>query len=1188
MVRLYSDSGKLRLRPEDYTVGWVSALSIELAAAIEMLDEEHQNLPQHPDDTNIYTVGRMGEHNVVIACLPEGRTGNNSAAAVAMSMKAKFPALRFGLMVGIGGGVPSKTNDIRLGDVVISKPSLQHSGVVQYDFGKSTPNGFERTGYLNTPPGLLLSAISKLEAQHHRGQSAMMSYLDKFSRIPGSKFTREHVGPDHLFRAVYEHAGGADCLECSMSALEQRAPRQEEGRIKVHYGTIASGNQVMRNGAMRDAISSELGGVLCFEMEAAGLMNTFPCLVIRGICDYADSHKNKTWQPYAAATAAACARELLSVIPAVEVRAERTAQVAIASGDDLHSHDEACWIVPFDKNPRFVGHESRLDVLEKRIFNDEDSRFVAITGLGGAGKTQLALALVYRIEAMHKNCKIFWVSATSMENFERGYLRIGLHLRLPEIGDENVDVKYLIKEYLSQEESGQWLLVLDGADDIETVFGGDGRASRLVDYLPRSGKGSVVLTTRDRRVASRLTRHIEEVTEMDDMTATDLLRKSLIHPESTDDEAATTKLLRELAHLPLAIVQAAAYMNENGQTVREYLSLLKRTGGNIIKILGSGFYDERTSQDHAIATTWLLSFRKMQQRQPLAARYLSFMACLDPWDIPQSLLPESPSRQAAADAINTLSAYSFISKRPTDTTLHYKSRERGEPRFALQKLVHLATRNWLREEGSLGQWTELAAVKLAQVFQTLDVTNRQEVALYLPHALFILNSDTPHAAAVKDTDLRYKVGVCLLQEGNYKEAERMLFEATRRRKKSLGEKNPVTMMTMAELASAYRAQGRWKEAEDLGGQVVSLQTRVLGKYNTSTLGSMSGLAWTYRKQGRWFNAEQLGKQVLKMQTEVCGRDNPATLATMAHLARTYREQGKWKDALQLAEEVCETRKRLFRAEHPDVLDGQALLASVYRRLGRFEEAEDLGIRVIKSQKKVLGEEHPYTLDSIANLSRTYREQGRFQESEDLAKQVLSARQRILGEEHPRTLAIISQLAWIYRKQNRLPEAEALWTRVRDTDMRVLGEEHPLTLTSMYGLSRTYTEQGRWREASALARHVLNVQWDSLGAEHPWTLANLANMAVIARGQGLLEQAEKYGNYVFDVEKRVFGEFHPWTLDNMVELARTYKAMGELLKAEELAVKVLEGRKKVLGGGHPAVRESAKLLENIYEEEGSWR
>jgi nucleoside phosphorylase len=281
-----------------------------------MLDAEHEDPTPNTNDSNIYTLGCIGGHNVVVACLPAGQLGTNSAAVVAMQMKTTFPAIRFGLMVGVGGGVPGKEADIRLGDIVVSQPGNGHGGVVQYDFGKSTPSRFQRTGFLNTPPPILLTAITKLRSNQDRGRNSLSPHLSKLSNLP--KFSRDQAGNDVLFEAKYNHGGEDSYALCAATRKVQRKERTNNTPM-IHYGTIASGNQVMRDGVLRDKISSELGGVLCFEMEAAGLMNNFPCLVIRGICDYADSHKNKRWQPYAAGTAAAYAKELLRVIPAADV-----------------------------------------------------------------------------------------------------------------------------------------------------------------------------------------------------------------------------------------------------------------------------------------------------------------------------------------------------------------------------------------------------------------------------------------------------------------------------------------------------------------------------------------------------------------------------------------------------------------------------------------------------------------------------------------------------------------------------------------------------------------------------------------------------------------------------------------------------------------------------------------------------
>jgi nucleoside phosphorylase len=303
-------------RRDEYTVGWICALPVELAAAQEMLEEEHEDLEREKGDENLHSLGSIAGHNVVIVCLPAGRIGNNPAATVAMQLKATFKGIQFGLMVGIGGGVPSAAVDIRLGDVVVSQPDTTFGGVVQYDAGKTTPSGFERTGALNAPPQILLAAVTKVRAKELRGRSKLSDYLSMISRIP--RFQRGKAGPDVLFQAAYDHEEGPTCAKCRTDRQETRQPRDGEMEVAIHYGTIASGNQVMRDARTRDRLSRELGGILCFEMEAAGLMNSFPCLAIRGICDYADSHKNKAWQPYAAGTAAAYAKDLLSVIPPIE------------------------------------------------------------------------------------------------------------------------------------------------------------------------------------------------------------------------------------------------------------------------------------------------------------------------------------------------------------------------------------------------------------------------------------------------------------------------------------------------------------------------------------------------------------------------------------------------------------------------------------------------------------------------------------------------------------------------------------------------------------------------------------------------------------------------------------------------------------------------------------------------------
>ncbi|KAF3911535.1 hypothetical protein ABW20_dc0109146 [Dactylellina cionopaga] len=300
-----------QIESKDYTIVWVCALPLELAAAVAVLDEKHIAFSQDESDDNVYEFGRVGDYNIIIACLPSGTYGVTSAAIVATHMYRSFPSITACLMVGIAGGAPILPhNDIRLGDVVVSEPVAGFGGVLQYDFGKTTQAGrFVQTGVLNKPPKIFLTALAKLKAEH-----LLRQQKDEDILVIPEVFARPSNDNDHLFQAHYDHPlENYSCDECDPKMVVER-PLRRHNRPIIHYGLIASGNKVMKHGTTRDSLAREKG-VLCFEMEAAGLMDVVPSLVVRGICDYSDSHKNKIWQPYAAISAAAFAKELLLKLP---------------------------------------------------------------------------------------------------------------------------------------------------------------------------------------------------------------------------------------------------------------------------------------------------------------------------------------------------------------------------------------------------------------------------------------------------------------------------------------------------------------------------------------------------------------------------------------------------------------------------------------------------------------------------------------------------------------------------------------------------------------------------------------------------------------------------------------------------------------------------------------------------------
>ncbi|KAI8665872.1 NACHT domain-containing protein [Fusarium keratoplasticum] len=418
--------------PSDYTVGWVCALTCEYVAAQEFLDEEHDPPDSlQPNDSNDYTLGRIGRHNVVIAVLPDGEYGTATAASVATSMLNSFPNVRIGLMVGIGGGAPSPTNDVRLGDIVVSAPreanGVTYGGVFEYDFGKTIQDqAFQETRFLNQPPTTLRAAVRGLQAQYARkGHQLGQAVSNVISKNPmlQDEYSRPNSSTDFLFRSDFTH-GSRGCAEfCAKdpsSLVTRRLRTVYHDKPAIHYGIIASANQLMKNAITRDRLAKERN-VLCFEMEAAGLMNDFPCLVIRGICDYSDSHKNKKWQGYAAMAAAAYAKDLLNrIVPSRIENEQRMSELfstalhalentgenvnVIKSRSDREIELEILnWLTAIDYGPQqsdiFRSHQPGtgqwvLDSDQYQTWIATKGKTLFCPGIPGAGKTIVASVVI--------------------------------------------------------------------------------------------------------------------------------------------------------------------------------------------------------------------------------------------------------------------------------------------------------------------------------------------------------------------------------------------------------------------------------------------------------------------------------------------------------------------------------------------------------------------------------------------------------------------------------------------------------------------------------------------------------------------------------------------------------------------------------------------------------------------------
>jgi nucleoside phosphorylase len=330
------------ISPEVITIAIFCALSYEAVAIKYSLDEEFTcRVRTTGSKKHVYSFGRIGDHKIVIA--RPHQMGTVKAAQCAAAVSEQFPNVRFALMVGIGAGIPSlPKRDIRLGDIAVSIPQDDHPGVIQYDFGKYEEDGFVLNGSLSKPPSILISADGSLEEDEMMNRSPLTKILRDIIKKPG--FARPSTG-DILFDQDFDHVNKShidkshikkwsDCSGCEASSekkLVSRAVRHQKHPV-VHRGLILSGSGVVKNPQVRDRLCQDYSDAICFEMEAAGIMDEIPCLAIRGICDYADTHKQDGWHHYAAAVAAAYCKAVLHKIDSQDVEEASSMRYLISEG----------------------------------------------------------------------------------------------------------------------------------------------------------------------------------------------------------------------------------------------------------------------------------------------------------------------------------------------------------------------------------------------------------------------------------------------------------------------------------------------------------------------------------------------------------------------------------------------------------------------------------------------------------------------------------------------------------------------------------------------------------------------------------------------------------------------------------------------------------------------------------------
>ncbi|KAL2832185.1 hypothetical protein BDW59DRAFT_181471 [Aspergillus cavernicola] len=1066
---------------DEFAVAIICALTLEAEAVEDLFDETYDRFgvfyKKQPGDDNAYINGRIGDHHAVLCYMPGMGKGN--AASVASSLKISYKRIQVALVVGVCGGAPcpSAGGEIFLGDVIIS------NAVVEYDFGKQYPGGFERKTDIR-------SILAGLQAKRSRIdlQAKMLQHVQAIQESEPD--WHRPTSADVLFEASYQHkhydltsSPMCVCLDTSddicKAALDTACTRlgcDEDQICQRQRGT--------------EHYSPRSEGVIGFEMEGAGVWDNISCIIIKGVCDYADSHKNKAWQAYAAATGAATAKAFLEYWGPT-VREDLTAVPAIEE---------------------FIGREDNLNCLWDYLqpASSPTRRIAVLYGLGGIGKTQLAIYFARK----HKSdfTAIFWLSSK-----DRSALVLSLSSCLPWILGQPVNINATKEEeaekrasqvlqWLARPGNTGWLIIFDNIDQYSPLQNDNIHGYDICEFFPKADHGSIMITSRLQRL-TELGKSFPVQKLMERDTIQLLLQSSGFSAQDitqADAKQDLTNLANQLDGLPLAIVIAGAFMRETGTSIKEYLQFYKNTWSD----LQSQSEPTRHYQQGNILETWMITYHEIQKHDPTAAMLLLLLACFDNQDIWYELIKCGLNGSYTPHWFNMAVSNKLVFKSKIKTLIGFSLVEMKQQEGSYT--IHPVVQDWCSHiaasENHIIQLYELALVSVGyMVPSNADRDYARLQQRLLSHANYLIQSEKYNWPDDR-TDIwgaLQGLGNLYSDQSMLKEAEELYHQALAGYEKALGPDHMSTLNTIHYLGGLYFNQGKLKESEEMYHQALAGKEKALGPDHTSTLDTVNNLGNVYSDQGKLKEAEVMYHQALAGYEKARGSgytSYPPTLNTINNLGRLYKNQGKLKESEEMYHQALALKEKALGPDHTSTLNTIHNLGNVYSDQGKLKEAEEMYHQALAGYKKVVGPDHMSTLETVNNLGNLYRSQGKLKEAEGMYQQALAGYKKVVGpdnETYPPALNTVNNLGLLYKDQGKLKEAEKMYHQALAGKEKALGPDHISTLETVKNLGDFYQSQGKLKEAEEMYQQALAGYKKALGPDHSTTHTVANNLAPLA-------------------------------------------------------------------------------------------
>ncbi len=805
------------------------------------------------------------------------------------------------------------------------------------------------------------------------------------------------------------------------------------------------------------------------------------------------------------------------------------------------------WNVSYRRNPFFTGREDVLKTLHTTLTEGKTATLTqpqAISGLGGIGKTQVAIEYAYRYGNEYR--AVLWVKADSREALVSDFVSIADPLDLPEKNEQDQNrvvnaVKRWLQNYVD------WLLILDNVEELEIID----------EFVPPAVKGHILLTTRAQATGTVNSIGILEM-ETEEGALFLLRRSKVIKPDamledaSESDRAQAREISETVDGLPLALDQAAAYIEETRCGLTRYLELYWARRADLLKRRGTFAKDHPES----VTTTFSLSFEKVEKANPAAADLLRLCAFLHPDDIPEEIFTEDPSdlglvRQPIAidplildEAIGELLKYSLV-RRDFDAKM-----------LSVHRLVQAVMKDGM-DEATQRVWAERTVQILAYTLPDVEqFSTWQRWQRYLIHALVCtILIRLWKVFSIEASHLVNQVGYYIQQAyARYKEAESLYTLGLTIDLQIFGSEHPVLATDFNNLAEVYRALGKYAEAESLYQLALNICIQNFGNNHPKAANSLNNLGVLYDELAKYDQAESFLRRALAIRKQTLKPDHIDIANSLNNLAEVYREQGKYDQAEPLYLESLTILKKTLGTTHPDVATTLNNMAELYNMQKMYDRAEQLHLESLAIAEQTLESKHPDIAGSFNNLAGLYVDEGRYDEAEPLLQKALLTYRQILGEEHPSVARTLHNLGWLYYTQGKHNQAETLYLQAKAIYEQNPVIEYPDMALNLYHLAMLYFSLGKYDQAKPLHLQLQSILERILGPEHPDLAQNLHNTAMVYFALGRYDQAEPLFQQALKIFENAVGPEHLHTATVLQNHARLLRKTNREVKAAELEAK----------------------------------